>query len=323
MYLKSAVMLCWFVISYVLLITARHWLVAVPACVSLGLSMAAIGFNVQHDGGHGSYSRHAWINRLAALSLDVLGGSSFLWACKHNGLHHTYTNLSGHDEDINLGMLARISPHQPLRFWHRWQSFYLWVLYGFLPIKWQIYDDFADLVHGRAGNQPLPRLRATDWLVFLGGKLIFFSLAFLLPLRFHSLSMVLAAYVLVSFVQGLMLSVVFQLAHCVDGAEFPSPDPLQNRVESTWAEHQLMTTVNFCRSNGVLSWLLGGLNFQVEHHLFPGICHIHYPMISRIIEQTCRDYGIPYRSHPTLASGLAAHRRWLHRMGRQPPKPAS
>ncbi len=171
MVVKSAVMLAWFALSYGLLVFGvRSWSAALALSVSLGLAMAAIGFNIQHDGGHGAYSRHRWINRLAAMTLDLLGGSSLIWAHKHNGLHHTFTNISGRDDDLNLGPIGRLSPHQPHRRWHRWQHLYLWPLYGMLPIKWQLFDDFADLATWGRGDHSRPGPAGAEWLVFLGGK---------------------------------------------------------------------------------------------------------------------------------------------------------
>lgn len=321
MVIKTVVILAWFVLTYVLLVfRVGNAPGAIALSAVLGLAIAAIGFNIQHDGGHGAYSRHRWINRAAAMTLDLLGGSSLIWAHKHNGLHHTFTNISGHDDDINLGLIGRLSPDQPHRWWHRWQHLYLWPLYGMLPIKWQFFDDFADLAVRGRGDHSLPRLSPADWLVFLAGKAIFFSLAFVVPLQFHPVGAVIACYAVTAMVQGIVLSVVFQLAHCVDEADFPAA--ATDSGMGPWADHQLATTVDFSRSNGLLSWLLGGLNFQVEHHLFPRICHVHYPQLSAIVEQTCRDCGVPFRSHPSFLAGVASHYRWLRRMGQPPELPA-
>ena len=222
MVVKSAVILGGFVLIYWLLVfEVTTWPGALALSACLGLAIAAIGFNIQHDGGHGAYSRQRWINKAAAMTLDLLGGSSLIWAHKHNGLHHTFTNISGHDDDINLGLIGRLSPHQPHRWWHRWQHLYLWPLYGMLPIKWQFFDDFADLAGRGRGDHSLPRLTPADWLVFVGGKVIFYSLAFALPLQRHSPAAVIGCYVVTAMVQGVVLSVVFQLAHCVEEAHFP------------------------------------------------------------------------------------------------------
>ena len=93
-------------------------------------------------------------------------------------------------------------------------------------------------------------------------------------------------------------------------------------METDWAVHQVQTTVDFARRSRVLSWFLGGLNFQVEHHLFSKICHIHYPALSKVVEETCREFGIVYASHKTFWSALASHARWVTLMGRADSVPA-
>ena len=316
MYVKTAIVCLWFVTSYALLVfMAAAWWQALPLAISLGLAMAAIGFNIQHDGAHGAYSNFRWINRLSALTLDMLGGSSYAWDRSHNSIHHTYANITGHDEDINLGLLGRLSPHQKRLRIHRFQHLYLWVLYGFLAIKWQVYDDFRDILKGRIGGQQLVRPTGWDLVVFISGKSAFFSLALLIPALSCGVGVTIVFYFVATFVQGVTLSVVFQLAHCVENAEFPVPDDETGQIENAWAIHQVQTTVDFARNNRLISWFTGGLNFQIEHHLFPRICHVNYPAISGLVEKTCRELGINYAVHPTFFAGIASHFRWLRRMG--------
>lgn len=317
MYLKSAITFAWFAASYAALtFWAGAWWQAVPLAISLGLSMAAIGFNIQHDGGHQAYSARKWINRLMALSLDLLGGSSYVWAKKHNHVHHSFSNITGHDDDINIGFFGRLSPHQKRLSFHRLQHFYLWALYGFLPIKWQLYDDFRDVALGRVGAHRMARPKGWDLALFLAGKAAFLTLAFAIPLSLHSIGTVAAFYLLTSFAQGVLLSVVFQLAHCVEEADFPMPSAENGRINNSWAVHQIETTVDFAQNSRLLSWLIGGLNFQIEHHLFPRICHLHYPAIAKVVKQTCDEYGVRYVAHKTLLDGISSHYRWLRRMGR-------
>ena len=316
MYLKTAILLSFFAAAYVLLVfVAQTWWLAVPLVVLLGLGAAGIGFNIQHDGGHQSYSSRAWVNKLMAMSLDLLGGSSYVWARKHNSIHHTYANITGEDDDLNIGILGRLSPHQPRRTFHRLQHFYLWAFYGLLPIKWQVWDDFRDLITGKIGTHRFARPKGWDLVIFIAGKLVFFSLALVIPLLFHPVWVVLLVYLGASWLQGLVLSAVFQLAHCVEEAAFPLPVPDTRRIESAWARHQVETTVDFARGSRLLCWCVGGLNFQIEHHLFPRICHVNYPALSKLVEATCREFGVKYTDQPTLRAGLASHFRWLRRMG--------
>lgn len=318
MYLKTAIILAVFSGLYLLLVfVADAWWQALPLAVLLALSMAAIGFNIEHDGSHHSYSNHAWINRLMAMTMDLIGASSYVWHWKHVVVHHTYVNITGHDADIDVSFFGRLTPHQRHFKFHRWQQFYLWPLYGMNVIKWHLYDDFRDVILGRIGSRRMPRPKRWELAGLIGGKLLFFTLAFGLPLLFHPLWMVLVFYALTVSLAGVVVSVVFQLAHCVEEAEFPLPREGSDLMENSWALHQVETTVDFARRSRVESWLLGGLNFQIEHHLFPRVCHVNYPAISNLVEETCRDFGVRYGEHRSFRAGLASHFRWLRRMGAQ------
>ncbi len=316
-YAKAAVLLSWFVLSYVALVfLAATWWQALPLAFSLGLSMAAIGFCVQHDGGHNAFSNRRWVNRLAAMSLDMLGASSYTWDHKHNTIHHTFANIVDHDDDINLGFLGRLAPEQRRMWFHRLQHFYLWALYGFLPIKWQLLDDYRDVARGRIGTHRFARPRGGDLAIFIGGKAVFLSLAFVVPMLVNPFWQVIVFYALTCWINGLVISVVFQLAHVVEQAQFPMPDRETGRMASKWAEHQVQTTVNFARRNCVLTWFLGGLNHQIEHHLFPRISHVHYPRISRLVQRACERHGLRYNEHDSVFAAIASHYRWLRQMGR-------
>jgi linoleoyl-CoA desaturase len=316
MYVKTAILAAGFAGSYLLLVfVAETWWQALPLAILLGLSEAGIGFNIQHDGSHQAYSNSPWVNTLMARTLEVIGGSSYLWRWKHVVFHHTYVNITGHDTDIDLGMLARLTPHQKRLAFHRWQHLYLWPLYGVLAIKWQLVDDFRKLIRGRISNQPFPRPRGWELVILVAGKAIFFALAFGIPLRFHSVGVVLLYYGVAGLVTGTALSVVFQVAHCVEEAEFPVLRASTGRIDHAWAVHQAETTVDFARRSRLVTWLVGGLNFQTEHHLFPRISHVNYPAISTLVEETCRDFGIRYTEFTSFRAGMASHFRWLRRMG--------
>jgi linoleoyl-CoA desaturase len=316
MYLKTAIILSAFSGFYSLLVfVAGSWWQALPLAVLLAMSMAAIGFNIEHDGSHHSYSNHAWINRLAAMTMDLIGASSYVWHWKHVVVHHTYVNITGHDADIDIAFFGRLTPHQTRFKLHRWQHFYLWPLYGLNVIKWHLYDDFRDVISGRIGHTRMPRPKRWELVRFIGGKALFLILAFGLPLLMHRLWIVVLLYVLTVSLAGVVVSVVFQLAHCVEEAEFPVPQDSSGSMENAWAVHQVETSVDFARRNRVESWLLGGLNFQIEHHLFPRVCHINYPAISNLVEQTCREFGVRYGEHSSFRAGLLSHFRWLRRMG--------
>ncbi len=322
MYFKTATILAWFFAAYFLLLFVfTSWWAVVPLAVVLGLSLAAIGFNIQHDGAHKAYSSRKWVNKMFAMTLDLIGGSSYMWDWKHNSIHHTYTNIAGHDDDINVGFLGRLAPEQPRYWFHRLQGVYLWLLYGFLAIKWHLYDDFYQISTGRIGGHKIARPKGKDLVVFIAGKVVFFSMAFVIPMLLHPIWAVLTVYALAAFVSGVVLSVVFQLAHCVQEAAFPVPVILPNggeQITTEWSVHQVQTTVDFSRRNPVLCWFLGGLNFQIEHHLFHKICHVHYPALSKVVEETCREFGVTYSAHRTFLGAVASHFKLLVEMGRPP-----
>lgn len=319
MYLKTFLILTCFAISYVALVWfCTHWLYSVPLTIMLGLATAAIGFNIQHDAGHGAYSQWGWVNKLMSWTIDMVGGSSYMWHWKHGVFHHTYTNISGHDSDIELGVFGRLSPHQQHYFFHRWQKYYLWLLYGFVVIKWHLVDDFQSLWTGKIGEHAFPRPKRWDLFIFILGKLVFFTLAFFIPLLFHAWWIVLLYYTATVLITGIVLSVVFQLAHCDEQADFPLPVGSTGKMPDAWAVHQVHTTVDFAPRSRILTWLLGGLNYQIEHHLFPRICHTNYPAMSKIVRQTCLEYGIPYHVHATFWSAIKAHYRWLDQLGKTP-----
>ena len=315
MYVKTVVLFAWLLTSYVLLVWfASHWVLAAAFCISLGLAVAGVGFNVTHDSNHGAYSTNRLINKSMALTLDMVGASSYVWAHKHNTLHHRYTNVAGLDDDIGKVPWARFSPHQPRNPLNRFQHVYLWLFYGLLLIKWNFVDDFTAIIRGQIAGSPMPRPSGWNLTVLITGKLFFFSWAFLLPMIFNTWWGVLAGYVAASFVAGAITSLVFQLAHCVEEADFPIPNEESSHMEKEWAVHQVESSVDFSRGNPLLCWYLGGLNFQIEHHLFPRVSHVHYPAISRIVEQTAEAYSVRYFAHQSIVGALTSHARWLRRM---------
>jgi linoleoyl-CoA desaturase len=320
MYAKSAIILTWFAVSYVLLVfVAQTWWIGMLLAVSLALAAAAIGMDIQHDGSHGGYSNSKLVNGLAALTLDIIGGSSYLWRWKHNVLHHSFTNIDGADDDIDVGPLARLAPEQPHYRLHKFQHFYMWPLYGFVALKWHLVDDYRELIKGQVGTRKIPRPRGKDLAIFFGGKVVFILVAFVIPALEHPIWLVAVFYGFTAVTIGIVLGIVFQMAHCVEEADFPTPVEGSSRMEDEWAVHQAISTVDFARHNRLLTWYIGGLNFQIEHHLFPKICHLHYANLAPIVESVCAKFRVKYSSHRTLRSAISSHFHWLRRMGRGEP----
>lgn len=316
MYLKTVVILSWFVGSWAALVFAAQTFLQGTLCaVSLGLSIAAVGMSIQHDANHGAYSSRPWVNKIFGATLDLMGVFSFIWRPKHNTGHHTFTNIEGVDYDLDFGNLARLSPGQTHHSWHRYQHVYLWFLYGLLLPKWVFYDDFVIVKTGVIGVHKLPKPGAADMASFVIWKIIFVAWGFVIPAMFHPLWQVFLFHLIAVFALGVPLGTMFQLAHCVDSVEFPEPPQAGDRMPTDWAEHQLATTSDFGANNPLLTWFSGGLNFQVVHHLFPKVCHLHYPALAHIVARVAGEHGLKYRSQASYFDAISSHFNHLRRLG--------
>jgi linoleoyl-CoA desaturase len=287
----------------------------------LVVSAVALATSVMHDGNHGAFSRSARVNRVAGWSADVLGASSFLWRFKHNSLHHLNTNVVGYDADIDQAPFARLAPQQPWRPWHRYQHLYMWVLYGFLTLQWFVLSDVATLLRRKVrGRELSPAPRKRDVTLIVTGKLVHLSWAILIPLAFHPWWGVLGFYLVCSWSVGFLLANIFQLAHCVDLAEFFTPDTPRRGPD--FELHQLRTTVDIRCSTPIVRrfvpWLMGGLDCQIEHHLAPRLPHTTYALIAPRLQAECERRGVQYRVHQGLTAAVRSHARWLHEMGKRP-----
>ncbi len=317
LYLKATVLVTSYVALYThLVFFTPHIAIAVVECVMLGMATAFIGFNIMHDGAHGSFSNSTIINKLAAFSLNILGGSHFMWNIKHNIIHHAYTNVDGVDDDIDAGILLRMAATQPKRKFHKFQHVYFWVLYCILYIYWIFVSDYRKYFRGKIGEMPLKKMSTKDHLTFWGYKLVHLGLFVGLPIFTWGIGAWAIGFVIFTTVAGFILSIVFQLAHTVEHTHFPMPDVVTGRIEDEWAIHQVKTTANFATSNRVVSWFVGGLNFQVEHHLFPKISHVHYPKINKIVKETCQKFGVEYIEYPSVGKAIKSHINYLKEMGR-------
>ncbi|MCA9544796.1 MAG: acyl-CoA desaturase [Myxococcales bacterium] len=315
---KAAFIIGWFLVSYAFSISGVLGTAGLfIGAVITGLAHAAIGFDIMHDGNHGAFSTSKAVNRWMGRTLDMVGGSSYLWRHKHNVMHHTYPNVVGTDDDIDVGGLARLAPEQPHYAAHRLQHLYMWGLYGLISVKWNFYDDFAQVAKGQIFTSKVPRPKGEEMVWFVIGKIIHFGWALVLPIALFGWGLGIAFYLVEAVVLGVTLAVVFQLAHCVEEADFTEL-PEGTVTELDFAKHQLATTVDFARDNKLVTWFLGGLNFQAIHHLFPKISHVHYPALSPIVERVCAEHGVAYRLNGGFMEALGSHYRWLKRMSIPP-----
>lgn len=317
LFIKAVILMISFVLVYThLVFFTPNVFFSIIECIVLGGVASAIGFNVMHDGAHGSFSSNKLVNRFAAFSLNILGGNSFMWNVKHNIIHHAFTNVDGVDDDIDIQPWMRMSQTQKKYKLHKYQHIYFWLLYSLFYLFWIFVLDYQKYFKSRIGNMELKKMSLSDHLVFWGFKLFHAFLFIGLPIYMLGFtSWVIGFFIFTSFA-GLVLSLVFQLAHTVEHTAFPVPDEVTGRMENEWAVHQIKTTANFATQNKIICWLVGGLNFQIEHHLFPKISHVHYPKISKIIREACNEYGIEYIEYPKMRYAVASHVAFLKQMGR-------
>lgn len=319
LYSKTIILFCIFLFSYVTLVffTPDVTIISTGLCVLLGFCLAAMGFNIMHDGAHGSYSRSKTVNELMALTLNFMGGNAYLWKQKHNVNHHTYTNVEGMDDDIDVKPFMRLHTDQKRLWIHRFQHYYSLLLYGLTYLSWIFIVDFQKYFTGKASETTkLPKMALADHFNFWLSKLIHYTVFLLIPIFQVGLMNTIIGYLIMTVVIGLTIAITFQLAHVVEETHFVAPvgdETLQ--LETEWAIHQINTTANFGTNSRALNWMLGGLNFQVEHHLFPRISHVHYPKISKIVRETCREYGVKYHEYPSMFSAFCSHLKHLKKVG--------
>lgn len=324
MVLKTVLLLVAYILPFMLvLFSALPQFVNYILWFMMGFAIAGIGMSVMHDANHGAYSKSAKVNYWLGLTLNLLGGSVFNWKMQHNILHHTYTNIIHMDDDIEDKLILRFSPHTPVKWYHRFQFIYAFFFYGILTLYWAFIKDFVQFhKYIRQGvNKEGKTKNRINFLKIVFAKLFYLFLFVFAPLLILHLDTwtYLSGFLLMHFVAGIVLTVIFQLAHTVERTTHPLSDE-SGTIENNWAIHQLNTTVNFSRGNKALSWYLGGLNFQVEHHLFPNICHVHYPAIAPIVKQTAEEFGIPYLENKTFLAAVQSHIRMLKMFGVQTEK---
>jgi len=323
MIVKTIFMFSLYLIPYFLLIggiTSNPW-VMLGLCMVMGFGMAGIGLSIMHDANHGAYSNKPWVNNLLGLSLNLVGGHALNWKVQHNVLHHTYTNIHDVDEDISPRGIIRMAPESKWIPLHKYQHYYSWFFYGLMTLVWVLVKDYVRIIkYQREGLIKKQRTSAAkEWMIMLATKAVYFTYIIAVPLWLLPVTFgqVILGFLVMHYIAGFILAIIFQPAHVVEGTEYPMPDEKGN-LENNWAIHQLHTTTNFGHKEKLFSWYVGGLNYQVEHHLFPNICHVHYRDIAKIVEQTAKEFNLPYKSKDTFFDAVVAHARQLKILSEKP-----
>lgn len=284
--------------------------------ILMGVGLAGIGFSISHDGLHGAYSDKPWVNKLIGLTFDLVGASGYMWKITHNVIHHTYTNIQGVDEDLEVSPLLRLSPHSELRWFHRWQHLYAFFAYSLSTINWIFVKDYQQFLRKDLGPYQ-NRKHPTGAIVGLFvGKAVHYGWAIAVPLLVAPVTwwQFVIGFLAMHMTAGLILGIIFQLAHVVEETAQHDAPP-SGMMEDEWMVHEMHTTANFARRNRLLGWYVGGLNFQVEHHLFPKVCSVHYEKICDIVERVAKAHNVPYHAAPTFLGAVRSHYRMLRTLG--------
>lgn len=319
MWLKATIFLGGFISLYFLILSGAFtvWMM-LPLAILLGMFKAFVGFNVCHDAIHGSFSKNQTVNKIFSLFFHLLGASPYVWTITHNAVHHTFTNIPGHDEDIDVAPgLIRISEEEPVNKIQRYQHWYAFPLYSLASLSWAFRKDYKKFYQPSVGHVSVKHSKMEHFNLFFY-KAVYYFLFIVLPLLVLDITwwQFMIGFLAMHFAQGLTMGLVFQLAHVVEGTDYPVPNE-QGNIEEAWAEHQMRTTANFASECKFAAFFLGGLNSQIEHHLFPKVCHIHYRKISRIVRQTALEFNIPYLENATFAKALRSHYVVLKKFGHE------
>ncbi|GAB3333973.1 acyl-CoA desaturase [Larkinella ripae] len=320
MWIKTGFFLSGFGLLYGLILSNQFgpWILLALA-IGLGMFTAFIGFNISHDALHGAFSSRGWVNRLLGATFYLAGANPYVWKITHNVVHHTYTNIPGHDEDIEIAPgLIRVDPDEPVRPWQRFQQWYAFALYSLASLSWVFTKDYLKFFKSTIGQQDNSSHPRSEYVMLFVTKAAYYFFFLILPYLVLDLTgwQIALGFITMHLVEGLVLGLVFQLAHVVEGTLFPVPTTGIG-IREAWAVHQLRTTANFAPRSALAAFFCGGLNRQIEHHLFPKVCHIHYPAITAIVKQTAHDFDLPYLENPTFFSALQSHYRLLKQLGRR------
>ncbi|RZK41467.1 MAG: acyl-CoA desaturase [Pedobacter sp.] len=319
MWLKAVFFLGTFITLYLLILLGNfNAIILLFMAMALGIFGAFVGFNICHDAIHKSFSEKKLVNQVFSFLFSLIGASAYVWSICHNIVHHTYTNISGHDEDIDVAPgLIRFCEKEPVNKIQRYQHIYAFPLYSLAMLSWVFRKDYKKFFQTKIGAQVSnhPRIEYFNLFFF---KFLYYFLFIILPFFVLDIAwwQFLIGFLAMQFAQGLVLGLVFQLAHVVEGTSFPHPNEDGN-IEEAWAAHQMMTTANFAVDSKLAGFFCGGLNRQIEHHLFPKVCHIHYPAIGKIVKETALEFNLPYIASPTFVSAIGSHYRMLRKLGKE------
>lgn len=316
---KTIFMIALYFVPFIVILTGSvtQTLPFIFLWVLMGLGGAGIGLSIMHDANHGSLFKSRKLNDLLGLTMNLIGSNAYVWKLQHNVLHHTYTNVEGTDDDINFPVIFRFSPSQKKYWFHRFQHIYAWLLYAMMTLFRVFVSDFTRLnKYYKMGVVSSKKVYRQELIKMTLWKMFYVAYVIVLPILIVPVSpwLIIGSFLIMHAMIGFILAVIFQPAHVNPLMEFPKPDNT-NTMPNSWAVHEMLTTTNFAPKSRLFSWFIGGLNYQVEHHLFANICHVHYKKLSKIVKETAQEFNLPYHSEKTFVKALWEHAMFLRKLG--------
>ncbi len=316
MYFKTAFAVVSWIGIYALLmsnaLSHSYWLTIGVFCL-LGFVNIFMAFNIVHDACHGAYSANKKVNKYMGLFMNFIGGNAYLFTQMHNA-HHAFVNIHGSDVTLETHGLFRFTPDEPWQPKHKWQHIYTPIVYALASLHWTAVKDFKwFFMESHIGNNKNIQHPRSEMFMLFVTKIMYFGLHLVLPLLFLTVPwwVVVLGYLALHLPSSLMFALVFQVTHVYDGTTYPLPDD-EGNIENNYAIHVLETTADFSRKNPVANWFFGCINIHVIHHIMPGICHVHYPALTKILEETAEEFGLEYQENESFWKAFKKHLQMLH-----------
>ncbi|WP_263377351.1 fatty acid desaturase family protein [Granulicella paludicola] len=278
-----------------------------------GLAQTFLLLNIAHDSNHNAISSRSIVNKTLNYAFDLCGINSYMWRILHHRGHHSCVNVHGEDDALTGRGLLRFTPYEPRTSLQRFQHVYALALYAVFSLDYVFVRDFECFF--RPAHDYIERTKhpAREYVILFASKAFYLTYMLILPifLLHRAPLLVIGSFLLVHMIVGLSVALVFQTTHTIDSTYFPA-----GRGEfDNGVYHIFATTADYATANPVVSWLTGGLNHHIVHHLCPFVCHTHYAPLTRIVEETAAEFGVPYRQHPTMTKAIWHHLILLKQLG--------
>ncbi len=315
---KSIFLIALFLASYSALYVFQPsglYLILLLSLFHFSIFLMAVG--IAHDGTHGSYSRKKWINKATSRLFDLIGVNSYLWDFNHVKSHHNAPNIPIFDSAIFSISLFRLHPRAEYRWFHRYQHYYIFLIYSLSTLFKVFVFDFFSFGRDRIGyveikNHDIGQLL---YLIFTKAFVITYTLIFPLLWLTAPAWQIITAFLIGHLISGLTLGVIFMVTHLHEHTKWPEPDR-SGVINNSFPRHIFETTSDFAVDNRLVTWISGGLNIHVIHHLFPKISQIHLPALVGIVKETAAEFDIKYYTYPTTWSAIRSHLNAIRQLGR-------